>query len=180
MGKKLKMIATATRRVHKFDGVNNIGLSKLMVDIFALPVKQMIEKEKELSMVDGYAKMKLIVNEVALELDLPIESIKGKDRKIHNIMARSIICFITRYTTKLSLNEIGKEISIYLPKDHSSVIHATQKAFDFIHNPDHEFTVVFKRVRQRLEAHYGITFDLKDYEQMPQWYKRMLNQMNGK
>ena len=164
-----------TVRDRRFDGsIRKNGLSKLMRDIFVLPENKKNMEEEKIDLENGYVNIAKIIEQTAYELGVEVEGIKGRSRARKFVTARSIICFIARYTTTLSLKQIGTEISMYSPKDHSSVIHATQKAFDFIHNPDTEFIVLFERVRQRLDAHYNITFDLEDLTHMPSWYKNML------
>lgn len=166
---------TTQKRNKLFDGSKNRnGLSKLLMDICIIPIKEKIINDKIKKSFDDYQKLKLIISETASELNIDIEKIKGKDRKNNHVTARQIIVFIVRYTTDLSLRQIAKEISIYSPKHHASIINNTKKAFYFIHTPDEDFLSIFNRIKQRLDAHYGISFDLDSHEKMPEWYRKLI------
>lgn len=160
-----------TKRNKLFDGSKNRhGLSKLMLDIFSPIVieEPVIENKKE------YKILNLIRLETALVMDMTVEQIRGNKRFRNQVTARSMIVFITRYVTDLSLKQIAKEISSSITKDHSTVIHSTNKAFDFIQNKDKNFIVPFEKVLQRIDLFYGIKIDLEDKSKMPLWYKKML------
>lgn len=166
---------TTQKRNKLFDGSKNRhGLSKLLLDIFVIPIQEKIIEETKKNLCDGYDKLDLIITETSSELNLSIEEIRSKDRHYKYIIARQIIVFLARYTTNLSLKQLGKELSIHSPKHHTSIINNTKKAFYLIHNPDKNFLEIFNRVRQRLDAHYGIVVDLDNFDKMPDWYKKML------
>ena len=172
--------ATTTCRSHRFDGSERKkGLSKLMIDIYAKPIQQRIKNEITKMKDIQEQRFQYIISEVSKEMGIPIDVIRDNKRRKEHVDARAMIVFLTRWTTTLSLNEIGKEISTHLPKDHSTVIHATRIAFNYIHAKDLRFGFYFYRIRQRLEAHYGIQFDINDYTGMPKWYSNMLEKLSS-
>jgi hypothetical protein len=169
-------VASAPRN-HKFDGSERRkGLSKLMVDI-SIPIKEIdlgIKPEDRDS-----DRLQAIIEQVTSEMGLTIDQLKGKTRHPECVTGRAIAFFIARMTTDLSLIDVGRELSTYLPKHHSTVIYGVNMAFDLIQRKDKEFGVLFYRIRQRLEAHNDILFDLNDFERLPMWYKERVKEYYG-
>jgi len=170
--------ATAMCRDHRFDGSERKnGLSKLLIDIYAKPIQERIKNEIVKMKDVQKQRFQYIIEEVANETGITIDTIRDNKRRKEHVDARAMIVFLTRWTTNLSLSMIGKELSSHLPKDHSTVIHATKIAFNYLHAKDLQFGVSFYRIRQRLEAHYGIQFDINDHANMPTWYRNMLSKL---
>lgn len=164
-------------RNHKFDGSERRkGLSKLMVDI-SLPIKEIDLGTKPEDR--DFNRLQAIIEQVTSEMDLTIDQLKGKTRHPECVTGRAIVFFIARITTDLSLIDVGKELSNSLPKHHSTVIYGVNMAFDLIHRKDKEFGVLFYRIRQRLEAHNEISFDLNNFEMLPIWYRNKVKEYYG-
>lgn len=168
------MQTMTSKRNHKFDGSKNRrGLSKLMVDVSIPQAARVTERVYPDDFKRDFDKLDAIIFHVCMEMNINIDKIKGLSRSQDLVMARGFVFFIARLTTKLSLKKLGREMSAHLPKDHSTVIHCTKKIFDMLHLKDGEIGLLFYRIRQRLDAHNGICFDLNDFQSLPMWYKKL-------
>lgn len=148
------------------------GLSSLISDTFMKDEMRKQEIKKEEKRMNDYRKMELIMYATIDVMKISMSILMSNRRTRVHVDARSMVFFITRYTTKLSLKQIGKHISV-TPKDHSTIIHGTEHCYNLLSIFNINFTRTFNEIKHKLEYDHAITFDLSDEETQPDWYKRL-------
>ena len=73
-----------------------------------------------------------IIDKTCAYFEVKIASVKGQSRKRLVVRARHIIIYLLRQKTKLSLEEIGKELG---GRHHTTCIHAVQMINDYLSHP---------------------------------------------
>lgn len=155
------------------------GLSQLMVAV-SLKLKSQRDKiETETVYTRDVARFNIILEEVSNSMNISEELIKASGRKKFPVIARSITIFITRYTTILTLDEMGKRISSSRPKDHSTIIHACNRFMNLYEAQDEAFEEAYEPIKELLHSKHGITVDFNDVLHQPLWFQKMMAERNS-
>lgn len=135
------------------------------------------QNEFEEIIAEDREKFNIILRVVSDVSGTGITQIKSMRKFVPNVIARSVIIFLTRWTTTLTLKNIGRAIMNAEPLDHTTVLYSSIKVKEAIQIKDEKvFPILMKSIITLKE--YGIKVDL--IHQQPDWYKMMLKKMKNK
>lgn len=95
---------------------------------------------------------KVIKSVVSEHLNIPFELILKKNRKADIVLARMLICYLSRRYTFLT----HKTIADYLSIDHTSVINSVKRIDMFIKIKDERIITAFEGVMKKLREDYRV------------------------
>ncbi len=134
----IRELEGALVRVVAYASLNNVGLSKAVAakalsDVFT-------SQDVQLEMTD-------VLRAVADHFAVPLELLKGSGRAREVVVPRQVAMFLIRDLTGHSLPEVG----LFFARDHSTVLHATQKVTEQL-GRDAELAHHVGMLRRRLQG----------------------------
>jgi chromosomal replication initiator protein len=134
----IRELEGALVRVVAFSSLNNVPYSKAvaakaLTDVFT-------SQEVQIEMTD-------VLRAVASHFGVPVETLKGAGRAREVVVPRQIAMYLIRDLTTHSLPEVG----MFFGRDHSTVLHATQKVGEQI-GRDSEVTTHVETLKRRLQG----------------------------
>lgn len=134
----IRELEGALVRVMAFSSLNNVALSKAVAakalsDVFT-------SQEVQIEMAD-------VLRAVADYFSVPLESLRGSGRVREVVVPRQIAMYLIRDLTGHSLPEVG----VFFGRDHSTVLHATQKVSEQL-GRDPELSTHIDTLRRRLQG----------------------------
>lgn len=134
----IRELEGALVRVVAFSSLNNISISKAMAakalsDVFT-------SQEVQIEMAD-------VLRTVADHFGVPLDALKGSGRVREVVVPRQIAMYLIRDLTGHSLPEVG----MFFGRDHSTVLHATQKVSEQL-GRDAELSQQIELLRRRLQG----------------------------
>ncbi|AFZ67442.1 chromosomal replication initiator protein DnaA [Deinococcus peraridilitoris] len=134
----IRELEGALVRVMAFSSLNNVSLSKAVAakalsDVFT-------SQEVQIEMAD-------VLRAVAAHFSVPLEALRGSGRVREVVVPRQIAMYLIRDLTGHSLPEVG----VFFGRDHSTVLHATQKVSEQL-GRDPELSTHIETLRRRLQG----------------------------
>ncbi|PYE52798.1 chromosomal replication initiator protein DnaA [Deinococcus yavapaiensis] len=134
----IRELEGALVRVVAYSSLNNVPISKAMAakaltDVFT-------SQDVQIEMSD-------VLRAVAEHYGVPIEALKGAGRIREVVVPRQIAMYLIRSMTSHSLPEIG----MFFGRDHSTVLHATQKVGEQV-GKDSELTQQIEMLKRRVQG----------------------------
>ncbi len=134
----IRELEGALVRVVAFSSLNNVAFSKAVAakalsDVFT-------SQEVQIEMTD-------VLRAVAEHFGVPVEALKGAGRAREVVVPRQIAMYLIRDLTTHSLPEVG----LFFGRDHSTVLHSTQKIGEQV-GRDGEITTHVETLKRRLQG----------------------------
>lgn len=130
------------------------------------------EKKKNQEIINDRQKFITILQTVSDQTGVQVERIKEHSRFRELTIPRHMVIFLTRWSTELSMDDIGRAVINGVKLNHTTIINACKKIVEIIKLRDEKLFPMLQRIIYALRGE-GIYINLKC--EQPSWFLKMMN-----